>query len=172
MLFASKRRKATDAATAGLRPLIALAQSSGGMSLFMYQDPYVLGFLYTTAGLFARAETNEKASHADIGFAITDSFSNVSNHNGKALAELSAAYFEKANELTLKANEDAMVYFYYTFEIMQHEDEHPLIQSAKESAHFYVNSGLSSDYRSAVGAALLEETFLGRIHALRKKPDA
>jgi len=64
MLFASKRRKATDGATVGLRPLIASAQVSGGVSFDRYSDPYVASFLFTLAGLFAQAATKGKASHA------------------------------------------------------------------------------------------------------------
>ena len=171
-LFASKRKKATEAATAGLRSLIAVAQWDRGISNMIYRDPYVLGFLHTTAGLFAQAATRGKAKTVDVGFAIHDSIATVSNLNGSMLSDCASSYFEKKDKDWLEAVEHAMVYFYYTFQIMQHEDEHPLVREAEVSAQFYLTSGIGSDYRSAVGAALLDKTFFGRVKELQGARDA
>ncbi|MGI8943908.1 MAG: hypothetical protein ACR2FJ_06705, partial [Qipengyuania sp.] len=169
-LFASKRKKATEAATAGLRPLIAAAQCDSGISNMTYRDPYVLGFLHTTAGLFAQAATRGKANTEDVGFAIHDSLATVSNLNGSMLSDCASSYFGKKDRKWLEAVEHAMVYFYYTFQIMQNEDEHPLVREASQTARFYLTSGIGSDYRSAVGSALLDKTLFGRIEELQGRP--
>ncbi len=169
--FRSKRKIATEAATQSLRPLIGLAQMSGGMSLWMWRDPYLLGYMTYTASFYAKAETNGKASHTDIGFALMDAFSNVSNINGQSITETSVVMAEAKNEDYQAGSSDAMTVAMYSAGIIDNNVDDPLIRLGK--AHADAMGGMMGpDYNAAVVGGMIHGSFVERVKEMRKDENA
>jgi hypothetical protein len=172
MFFRSKRKMATEAAVAALRPLIALAQRVGGMSTEMWRDPYLLGYLGFVASFFAKSETQGKAKSEDMGFALQEAFTTVSNMSGSAivrayieLAELGDPDFERG------ADEAAAIVF-YTTGILKNEAANPLVLEAQRLAEALSKEMLGGDMRSAISAAMTQRTFVSRVKILHGGDDA
>ena len=165
--FRSKRKAATDAATQSLRPLIAMAQMRGGMSFFMWRDPYLLGYMNATATFSAKCGTNEKASPEEIGFAVVDAFSNVSNMNGFEIAKKVLSLGLSQDSEYKKGTDDAISTALYALGMLNEEDNHPLV--IRSIPMVVSSAGMLPDYdeRSAVAGAMIQASFVERIDELR-----
>ena len=169
MLFSSTRKKGTNAATTALRTMIGAAQRASGIPSGFYESPYVLGFLHSTAGCWAKFGTNGKITGLDLGLALFDSFTSTTNLNGKGLVG-------RANELILESDPDfsrgsydATVHFLYLTKNLKDESSNPLINQVIDAAERLASSGdFDSDVRSAVAFLLLQNTFLNEVTLMQE----
>jgi hypothetical protein len=167
MFFGRKRRKVTDGAVAAMRPLIALAQQAGGMSLEMWHDPYLMGYLSFTASFFGRNEVQGKMSPVDLGLALQDAFSIVSNMNGAMLVKQNVEFHDTQNPSFQKGLDDAATVTFYTIGQLNNESSNPLVLECAEIGAAYANAMGDSDVRTSIASAMMQATFIKQIKTLR-----
>ena len=167
MFFGRKRRKATDAAVAAMRPLIALTQLTGGMSTTMWQDPYLMGYLGFVASFFAKNEVSGNLKPEDLGFAMQDAFSTVSNMNGLAIMASNAELSENRNTAFAKGLDDAATVTFYSLGVLKDEALNPLVLECLEIGEAYSNAMSSQDLRTSIAGCMMQSTFLNRVKALQ-----
>jgi hypothetical protein len=165
--FRSKRKVATEAATLSLRPLIAVAQMSGGMSQEMWRDPYLLGFMYFTASFYGKAETNGKVGPADLGFALMDAFTNASNMNGKAIVGVGLDFADSKNPDFTKGMHDAMTTAYFAAGVISEDDPDQLVQSSVGLGRAMSGLPFEGGVQSAISGAMIQNSFLRRVKEMR-----
>jgi hypothetical protein len=167
VIFGGKRKKAKEVAIAAIRPLIAANQVGGGLSTAMYFDPYILGYLSSTIGWIIRLELNGKASASHVGYAMQDAFSEVCNVNGGEAATQIIALTETRDPEFEQGVEHASVSVLFSYGLLRDESTHPIVQDAENVAKLTGGSLLGGDHRSAVGAAIVLNTFNLRVRELR-----
>ncbi len=165
--FRSKRKVAAEAATQALRPLIALAGMSGGMSHWMWQDPYLLGFMNFTASFYAKAETNGKVGAEDLGNAIFEAFGNVSNMDGKAIAMRGVEFAEGRDPDFSDGMHDAMTIAYFSAGLIGPDDPEPLVQMSVAQGRAMLGMPMGGDERSSISGAMMHNSFLRRVKEIR-----
>ena len=171
MFFVSKRKKGTEAATAALRPLIANAQQSGGVSSAFFESPYILGFMQLTAAFFAKAATSNRISATDLGFALQDAFSNVSNRNGVELLRRAVQLAEQNDPECARGGDDAAAIIFYNQRMLRDEDQNPLVIKASKSVEAQSSSlGEMGDRRAMICAVMMELTYLREIKLINGAP--
>jgi hypothetical protein len=138
-LFESTRTKATKGAIEALRPMIGMLQVIGGPGTpaGMWHDSYILGFTHTTIGAWAHFMTGGKARGEDLGFAMVNAYTAVSNMNGSAIAT-------RATELALSKDPEfqrgvgnATVFFLHGQDNLKNEDEYPVVMEARAGAAMF-----------------------------------
>ena len=172
MFFRSKRKIAAQAAVTALRPMVALAQQAGGMSLAMWRDPYLLGYMGFVASFFGGAETKGKATPEAMGFALQDAFSIVSNMNGKSIVR---QYTELAlhEDVDFESGaDDAAAVTFYSLGILKNEADHPLVVKCGAKAELFKKIMEVDEVRPAMSAALMQETFIARVKTMQGTPNA
>lgn len=163
----TRRKKAVEAAVAALRPVIATAQMSGGMSTSIYYDPYVVGYLSFLASFFAKAETNNKASSTDVGIAMQTAFTNVCNVNGEEMAKYAVELIERNDEGYFQGSNDASVACFYNAGLINESSDIELVREAVKFADAMGGSMLGGSREAAIGGALMQLSFNERLRALR-----
>ena len=88
-MFGSRRRKVTARAIEMARQPLAILQHNYGLQPHFWTDDFVLGYFGATIGTLSHILGEEKLSHEDKGRIMIDVFSDLSNMNGKELAERS-----------------------------------------------------------------------------------
>ncbi|WP_438731453.1 hypothetical protein ACR9YC_06535 [Parasphingorhabdus sp. DH2-15] len=162
---------ATQAAKAALRPLLAIAQMKGGMSYWMWQDPYLLGFMNFTASFYAKAETNNKIDAAGLGYALIEAFENASNMNGTAIAEKMTGFMDQKDPNFLRSMQDATTIALYNAGSITDEDIDPLVVEANKGAEIIMNN-FGGDRLSAVSANMIQLTYAWPLREIRKEEHA
>ena len=170
--FRSKRKVATEAATQALRPLMALVGMSGGMSNWMWHDPYLLGFMNFTASFYAKAETNGKVGPEDLGNAIFEAFTNVSNMDGKAIAMRAVGFAEGRDPEFEQGMHDAMTTALYSVGMLDVNDPEPLVQSSAALGRAMLTMPMAGDERGSISGAMMQNSFIRRVKELRKEENA
>ena len=156
--FGSHRRKATEAAVNGLRPIVGVMQHSYGLPAGFWQDSYVLGFMHFSIGIFAKAATRGKVSGEVLGRVLADAFTGLSNLNGVAIANRATDLAISGDPGFDKGASDASVVQGYALGMLKDDDEHDLVLRAKNVAS---KSGTID--RSAVVGAMLMLSFIHEV---------
>jgi hypothetical protein len=163
MFFRSKRKVAAVSAIAAMRPLIALAQQAGGMSIDMWRDPYLLGYLSFVSSFFAKNEVGSKVKPMDLGFALQEAFSTVSNMNGAAISLESIELSENRDPEFERGMNDAITVTFHSLGLLRDEETNPLVLSCRPMGESYAKAMMSADVRSSVSGVMMQETFLKRV---------
>ena len=151
---------------------MALANMAGGMSFWMWKDPYLLGYLNFTGSFFAKAETNGKAKPEDIGFAMMDAFSAVSNMNGAEIARYGVELAESRDPDFESGMQDAMTVALYTVGLLRDEDSDPLVAKCMGLGTASMDILPGGDMRSAVSGAMMQMTFVKQVRSLKAEEHA
>jgi hypothetical protein len=165
--FGRTRKRAREAAIAALRPLISTNQISGGMSTMMYFDPYVLGYLSTTASLVIKLELQGKASTLDLGLAIEEAFTQVCNVNGSEATRRIVELAGLNDSEYLRGADEASIGVLYAYQALRDEMNNSIVREAEESARAIGSSYVGGDQRSLVGGAIMMNTFHRHVSNLR-----
>jgi hypothetical protein len=136
------------------------------MSVAMWRDPYLLGFMNFTASFFARAETKGSAKPEEMGFGLQDAFTTVSNMNGVEIIREVVGLSESGDPEFVRGLDDAAAVAYYNLGLLKDEEAHPLVLQCTPLAKSMIGS-LGGDMRSNIGGAMMQATFGERVRALR-----
>ncbi|MFC5354514.1 hypothetical protein [Azospirillum himalayense] len=158
-MFGIKRRAATKATVENIRPLVGLIQYTYGLPAGFWQDEYVIGFFGFTIGFNLKAAANGRLSDEDIGFGLSEVFTQLSNING---AEIARHYthlaFHKSDDFKSGAENAALMCF-FTYGILKDEDNYSSVREAKTFAR---RAGFPGD-RSQAAAFLTNALFVNII---------
>lgn len=81
-----KKSRATKTAIQAVLPLVRTVEMTGGLPKNFWRDPYVLGFLSTCIGIFAKLATGWKIAGSDLGYVIIGVFDAVAQGEGREIA--------------------------------------------------------------------------------------
>ena len=169
MIFGRKRKLAREAAIAAIRPLIAANQIGGGLSTAMYFDPYVLGYLSSTMAWIIKLELKGRASAVDVGFAMQDAFAEVCNVNGAEASRFVIELTEAQDIEFMLGGEHASVAVLYSYGLLRDEEGDPIVQDAEHLAKLMGGSMVGGNHRTAVGGAIMMNTFNRHVRELRNE---
>ena len=85
-MFGGFRKKITKQIIDMVRQPYAVFQSNYGIPPGFWQDEFVLGFFGVMVGVLSKLLGENRLSQADRGYILQDTFSNLSNMNGAAIA--------------------------------------------------------------------------------------
>ena len=156
--FGSKRRRAIQGAIGVLRVIIGPVQHFYGLPAGFWKDPYILGFLYSSAGLLAKLATNGKITGPEFGFALRDIFSVLSNQNGSVIVQEATDMALRGDPDFSRGADDAVAVHLYTYKKLKDEDAHPLVRKAAELVDAGVVEG--ADRRAQILVAMMSLSFM------------
>jgi len=92
-----------------------------------WRDPYILGFLHTTAVMFANSASGSKIAHSDLGAVLEDAFKAMSGMNGGAILQVVSSMATRSQPDFLRGHGDARAVFLYLAGLLRNEGEDPLV---------------------------------------------
>ncbi|EIG55844.1 hypothetical protein [Bradyrhizobium sp. WSM1253] len=166
-LFNSRRKVATIAAVEAIRPLIASIQHSQGLSPGFWTTPYILGFLTFTAGHHAKLATRGSIKTEELGAAMGDILTSVSNLNGRALVARTVEMSSNDDVDFNRGADDAAAICFYTMRILKNEAEHPLVTMASKVAQRSTDAGNTEPERRAyIASMMMMLSLMSEVHGI------
>ncbi|MDB5602138.1 MAG: hypothetical protein JWN71_4182 [Xanthobacteraceae bacterium] len=129
-MFGIARRRATSAAVDALRPLIGTIQHTYGTAPHFWSDPYIVGFFYFMIGHRAKLATQGKITGIELGTALADTFTALSNMNGVAISRRAVELLNANDPDFNRAADDAAAICYYELGNLKDAASHPLVIKA------------------------------------------
>jgi hypothetical protein len=86
-MFGNRRKKVTAQTIEMARQPLAILQDNYGLPPKFWADEFVLGYFGTTIGFLSHMLGEGKLDHEDKGFILIETFTALSNMNGKAIAD-------------------------------------------------------------------------------------
>jgi hypothetical protein len=106
-----------------------------GVPAGMWFDPYILGFTHGSIGAWAQVATGFKAKNADLGFALVDTHTAISNMNGQAVAKAANDFAIDKHPDFECGTQNATAYFLYCDGKLQDgDDKNHILRKATQSA--------------------------------------
>ena len=159
--FGSQRKKATKLAIEAVRPTIGIVQNTYGIPPGFWRDPYILGFLFVLVRSFVKAAPGQKISDVELGGAVIDVLTALSNMNGEAISRVMVALFDGGDPEFKRGMEDARAVFLYTFKQHRNEAGDTLVLAATS----LVDGGLTDggDRRSNIASAMVQLSYMREV---------
>lgn len=88
-MFGSRRKKVTARAIEMARQPLAILQHNHGLPPLFWNDEFVIGYFGSTIGFLSHMLGDGRLSTTDKGFILVDVLTDISNMNGKVIAERS-----------------------------------------------------------------------------------
>lgn len=156
-LFGTDRKTATRAAVEALRPIIGSIQHTHGLPARFWTDPYVLGFMQFTIGWHAKLATNGKITGSELGLALADSLTALSNMNGPEIVRRISP-LQNDPDFNRGADDAATVTF-YTYGKLKNEQDNPLVQRATEVVDKQGSPLVETGRRARIAAMMFTLSF-------------
>ena len=86
-MFGSRRKKVTARAIEMARQPLAILQHNHGLPPLFWNDEFVIGYFGSTIGFLSHMLGDGRLSTTDKGFILVDVLTDISNMNGKVIAE-------------------------------------------------------------------------------------
>ena len=128
-MFGWRRKRATKFAIDSLRPFVGTIQLQG-MPPGFWLDPYILGFFHFMISHRLKLATLSGLAGEEMGFALTETFTAISNMNGIAIANRGLELLTARDPEYYRGADDASAISYYLLRVLKNEAEHPLVQTA------------------------------------------
>jgi hypothetical protein len=165
-MFGSNRRRATDAASQAVRPIVAAVQHNYGLPPHFWTDPFVLGFITTVITFHAKLVTGGRIEGAGLGRVTSDVIASVSNMNGSEILSRVTALTQADPDFGAGAD-NAVTICLYTLDRLKSEGTNPLVTHATRAAEqIYRDLGTAADRRSSIAAMML---MIGFVEEVRKR---
>jgi hypothetical protein len=166
-MFGSRRRKAVRTAVNNIRPIIGIMQYNYGIPAGFWQDEYLVGFFGFLISLHMQRAAGDALSQMDKGLGLADSFTEISNINGAAIArQYSTLAFAKTEDFKRGADNAALIALYSIGALRNESDN----EHVKEAKHIVKKLGGGND-RAQIAGILLHSLLIDEI-AERFKTDS
>jgi hypothetical protein len=130
-----------------------------------WSEPYIVGFFQLMISHHLKLATGGRLAGEDMGLALTDVFTALSNMNGVAIVrrglELATANDSDFN----RAADDAAAICYYQMRVLKNETDHPLVKVATRMA---IASGKAKDSREEICSLMYVASLFKEVDRLRE----
>ena len=117
-MFGWRRKRATKFAIDSLRPFVGTIQLHG-MPPGFWLDPYILGFFHFMISHRLKLATLSGLAGEEMGFALTETFTAISNMNGIAIANRGLELLTARDPEYYRGADDASAISYYLLRVLR-----------------------------------------------------